>query len=82
MTANVEVMFQGYGWRNVFTMRSPTGRSVTLNCNGRWDEMSKELLDLVSRFHYPHVDTYRWGDWATTTVSHDVMAELLEMASR
>ena len=81
-TAKVKVAFQGYDWRNEFRMKSPTGRTVTLHCNGKWNLMSPELLELINKYQYGK-DAPRWGGRPKhdEIVTYDLMRELLELAS-
>jgi len=94
-TAKVKVAFQGHDWRNEFRMKSPTGRTVTLRCNGKWKRMSPELLELINKYQYgrygkdassdrwyPHRDR-GWGSRPEheEIVTYSLMRELLELAS-
>ena len=77
-TAACKVSFQGYAWRNEFTVVSPTGRRVTLRCNGKWARMSAALLALVNK--YQHTDAYAWGDFHPETITFGLMAEIKGLA--
>lgn len=76
----VSVKFDGHDWNNTFTMTSPTGRSVTVHCNGRWRRMTKTFLDMVNSLQYAYVEDYTWGTWKKILVSTDVMREALELS--
>jgi len=90
-TAKVKVAFQGHDWRNEFRMKSPTGRTVTLHCNGKWKLMSPELLELIKKYQYGHdraPGEFRMGGrhWSSQPkheeiVTYSLMRELLELAS-
>ena len=44
---NCSVSFDGYDWRNLVTIKSPTGRSISLTANWK-DSISKELRNLFT----------------------------------
>jgi len=44
---NCSVTFDGYDWRNLVTIKSPTGRSISLNATWK-DSISKELRNLFT----------------------------------
>jgi len=79
-TAEVTVSFQGYDWQNVFTMRSPTGREVSLRCNGKWNEMSEELRALINKYQFATSNDTPWGTSRQETVTHDILAEVLRLS--
>ena len=79
-TATVKVSFDGYDYRNVITVTSPTGRTVRVRCNGRWNEMSAELADFVARFN-TSADAPTWRHTVETTMSFALMRELLAMSA-
>lgn len=79
-TAEVHVSFDGSDWRNRFTMRSPTGRVVTLYCNGKWSKMSRELRRLVNKYQFADAADTPWGTARKETVTYDVMAEILRLS--
>ena len=79
-TAQVQIRFRGQGWRNEFTMVSPTGRSITICCNSKWKSMSAELLALIERFHYADGAELKWGVLYPTTVSYKIMAEVKQLS--
>ena len=80
-TAKVKVAFQGYDWRNEFRMKSPTGRTVTLYCNGKWNRMSPELLELINKYQYTSMPPWGSRPKHDEIVTYDLMRELLELAS-
>ena len=47
-----KVSFDGYDWRNIFVVQSPTGKRIYLECNGKWDDMSSELLEMVNKYQW------------------------------
>jgi hypothetical protein len=93
-TAKVNVSFQGYDWRNEFRMRSPTGRTITLHCNGKWKFMSPELLELINKYQYGLVEkrtcacvsrgARAWGMRPVyeEIVTHDLMREVLTLSQK
>jgi hypothetical protein len=80
-TAQVRVSFDGADWRNLFTMQSPTGRSVTLDCNGKWDKMSGELLSLINKYQFADAAETPWRAECEETVTYDMMAEVLRLSA-
>ena len=79
-TAQVRVSFDGADWRNLFTMQSPTGRVVTLHCNGKWSKMSKELRRLVNKYQFADAADIPWGTACKETVTYDMMTEVLRLS--
>lgn len=77
-TARCKVGFQGYDWRNTFAVQSPTGRTLTLHCNGKWSSMSPELLELVDRFKNATADDLAWstGPKHECDISYALLAEI------
>ena len=61
-------------------MRSPTGRVVTLYCNGKWSKMSAELRRLVNKYQFADAADTPWGTFCKETVTYDVMAEILNLS--
>ena len=79
-TAEVTVTFRGDDWRNELTMRSPTGRQVTIRCNGKWNMMSDDLTALIKKHFMATADVLPWGKPHKETVTHAVMAEALRLS--
>ena len=79
-TAKVRVSFQGYDWRNEFTVVSPTGRRVRLQCNGKWADMSAALLALVNKYQHCDANAHAWGDFHPETITFGLMAEIKGLA--
>lgn len=76
-----KISFQGYDWRNEFTVTSPTGKTVMLRCNGKWDRMSPELLALVNRYQYGDIPgtAEAWGTTHEQEIPCAVMREILAL---
>ena len=81
-TATVTVVFDGNDWRNQLRITSPTGRTVVLHCNGRWSDMSFDLLTFVRGFNNVHVDVYRWGQRVEKIVTFGLLAEIFELSKK
>ena len=85
-TAKVKVAFEGTDRRNEFRMKSPTGRVVTLHCNGKWNLMSPELHRLIMKYRFCGMTRpcfTPWGDRPEheEVVTYNLMLELLELAA-
>ena len=81
-TTICKISFQGHDWRNVLAVRSPTGKTLRVQCNGRWGSMSPELLALVRRYNQD-ADAPRWSSMPThpEVLSYAVMAEIARLAA-
>ena len=77
-TAECLVAFQGFGGRNEFRVKSPTGRIVTLRCNGLWDAMSLGLRLFIADYQ---ADVDRWSSRPTRseTLTFVMMAEIARL---
>ena len=42
--AKCKVDFDGFDWRNIYTVISPTGKSIRFSPNGYWNILSSGLL--------------------------------------
>lgn len=80
-SAKCEVSFQGYDYRNVLTVISPTGKSVKLDCSGKWDCMGTELSGLVNELMGADHKDIPWGSFVERNVSFATMGEILELAN-
>ena len=72
-TATCKVSFQGFSWRNILTVISPTGTTIALHCNGRWKKFSPELEKLTDELQYGKI---KWGTTVKRNLSYDVMNEI------
>lgn len=81
-TAKVKVAFEGTDQRNVFRVEMPGGWLATLRCNGKWNLMSPELLELINKYQYGK-DAPRWVSYPKheEIVTYSLMRELLELAA-
>lgn len=84
MTANkiarCKIRFDGFDWANVLHVTSPTGTTVILRCNGKWNDMSDELLSLVNSFQYAPVNDYEWGTFVERDLTYALMQEILDLS--
>jgi hypothetical protein len=56
------VAFQGFAWRNEFRVQSQrTGKTLVLNCNGKWDRFSPALAALIGKYHNAHYEDFPWS---------------------
>lgn len=60
---NCLVCFEGHGWNNIFMVKSPSGVVKKLNCNGKWDTFSPELLALVTKYMRAKNTEYAWNSY-------------------
>jgi hypothetical protein len=81
-TAACLVSFQGYDWQNTFSVKSPTGRTVTVHCDGKWGQMSAELADLINAYQYADVKALPWSSRPVHphAISYALMAEIRQLA--
>jgi len=94
-TAKVKVAFEGTDRRNEFRMEMPGGWLATLHCNGKWNLMSPELLELINKYQYGRygkdASSDRWyphrdRGWASQAkheevVTYSLMRELMRLAA-
>jgi len=75
----VEVWFDGYSHRRTMKMKSPTGRTLTLDCHGRWGEMSESMTEFVMWFNTLNSDQYKWRTWSKKVIPYTLMAEFKKL---
>lgn len=70
--------FQAYDWRNELEVESPTGVRLVVYCNGRWQEMTPTLAEVVTQViecsRYRHV-------WVAVVLSVQLMEEIARLAN-
>ena len=71
------VKFEGYDWKNILSIKSPTGNQINICCNGKWERMSPEFRGLATKYMSSHFKHYKWGHWYEETLSREIMEEAL-----
>ena len=79
-SATCRVRFDGNDWKNVLSIQSPTGRTVSFSCNGRWNDLGDELRGLAKRLEHADDSEYRWGRWIEVEISYDAMRRALAVS--
>jgi len=80
-TAICKVQFDGDDWKNILTVESPTGDSVTFTTNGTSNSMSVGLIKKIAEIHK------QWKNGKSTDCGEieftfDQMAELKKLGGR
>jgi len=81
--ATCQVSFDGWDWKNVFTVKSPTGKTAKIHCNGKWSSMGQELKDLIHKYEYTRKGgpNYKWGKFYEEELTYSMMKEIKTLAN-
>ena len=79
-TYKVRVSYTGWDWRDIYTMKSPSGRSLQVIPNGHWQQFSRDELAVLALIKglYDEKDElgnlkHRWCDQVGLEVTCDQM---------
>ena len=65
-------------------VQSPTGKTITLSCNGKWSRMSQELQDLIDKYQYTRTTgpNFKWSSSPIhpEEIPYSIMAEIKKLA--
>ena len=78
----VTVTYDGWDWRNIVTVTSPSGNTISMRALFRGDKVSDRLAALFSKWN-SYYTSAKFGPGVQEfeeTLSTDVMQELLEFS--